>query len=137
MLFEVWGFKCTCSQCASPPGVSIASDDRIAQIHRILDEIEDAEAQDAPAMAELLISLFKQERMDDLIYVGYTYAAIIYNSIGEIWTAQKYASLAIEGGILYPGPHHKHVKDMETLLKDPESHWSWMSPKDHEGPKKR
>lgn len=77
-------------------------------------------------MAELMISLYEQERLHGPIMEAYALAAIEYNGVGEPWTAQKYARLAVESGLLYGGPADTDVKEMEKLLKDPSAHWSWM-----------
>jgi hypothetical protein len=57
---------------------------------------------------------------------AYTLAAIEFNGAGDMWMAQKYARLAVEAGLLYGGPLDDDVNEMETLLKDPRGHWSWM-----------
>lgn len=77
-------------------------------------------------MSELLVSLYEQERLHGPISEAYALAAIEFNGVGEPWTAQKYARLAVESGLIYGGPADTDVKEMEKLLKDPWAHWSWM-----------
>src|ERR1700712_5086528 len=64
-LKESWGFPCGCSSCTATSPVSSASDDRIAQIGEIREEREDyaLDSEASTSMAELLITLYKQERM--------------------------------------------------------------------------
>jgi hypothetical protein len=123
-----WGFDCSCSHCTQPEPQADASDDRIEQILELREELEDytSDSEATPGMAELAVSLYEQERLYGPISEAYTFAAIEYNGIGDVWTAQKYARLAIESGLLYGGPADKDVKQMENLLKDPKAHWSWM-----------
>lgn len=94
----------------------------------LTEELEDYtnESLATPEMADLLVSMYHQERLYGPIAEPYKFAAIEYNAVGDIWTAQKYARLAVEAGILYAGPWDKDVKSMELLLKDPEAHWSYM-----------
>ena len=77
-------------------------------------------------MAELLVSLYEQERMWGPIAEAYAFAALEYNGAGDPWTAQKFARLSVEAGLIYGGPHDDDVGQMEQLLKDPWEHWSWM-----------
>ena len=53
-------------------------------------------------------------------------AAIEFNGIGNPWMAMKYARLAVEAGLLSHGPSHPHFAEVQLLLKDPTTHWSWM-----------
>src|ERR1700712_4822534 len=64
-LKESWGFPCGCSSCTATSAVASASDDRIAQIHELRGELEDysTESRGSTQMAELLVSLYEQERM--------------------------------------------------------------------------
>ena len=48
-------------------------------------------------MAELLISLYEQERMWGPIAEAYALAALEYNGIGQAWTAQKICSIGCRG----------------------------------------
>jgi hypothetical protein len=122
-----WGFDCSCSACTQPRPQTDASDERLEQIADLREELEDytSESEATPGMAELVISLYEQERLYGPISEAYAFAAKEYNGVGDLWKSQKYAQLAIESGLLYGGPADKDVKEMETLLEDPKKHWSW------------
>jgi hypothetical protein len=76
-------------------------------------------------MAELLVSLYEQERLWGPINEAYGHAAIEFNAVGKTVAAERYASLAFEAGLIYRGGQHKDVMDMKTLLYSPRAHWSW------------
>jgi len=127
-LHQSWGFNCSCSLCTQPLPQAGASDARIEQTIELREELEDysAESQATPAMVELYVSLFEQERLYGPIAEAYTFAAIEYNGVGDLYLAQKYARLAVEAGILYAGLRDKDVQSMEKMLVDPTAHWSWL-----------
>jgi hypothetical protein len=77
-------------------------------------------------MAELLVSLFEQENLWSTIYEAYTFAAVEHNGAGDPWLATKYARLAIQHGLASGGPDDIDVVEMQSLARDPWSHWSWM-----------
>jgi hypothetical protein len=77
-------------------------------------------------LADLMISLYEQERMWGPIAEAYSFAALEYNGVGALSAAQKYARLSVEVGLIYGGPHDEDVKQMEALAEDPGGHWSWM-----------
>lgn len=77
-------------------------------------------------MAELVVSLYDQERMWGPIAEAYALAAIEYNGVGDAWTAMRFARKAVEAGLLYGGPGDEDVRVMQELLRDPWGHWSWM-----------
>lgn len=77
-------------------------------------------------MAELLISLYQQERLWQMLYEAYTFAALEYNGVGEPWTATKYARLAVQHGLAGGGPNDSDVREMTALARNPWEHWSWM-----------
>jgi hypothetical protein len=108
--------------------ISEASDERIEHMSDLRDELDDysSDSDATPGMADLMVSLYEQERLYGPISEAYTFAAIEYNGVGDLWTSQKYARLAVEAGLLYGGPADKDVKQMQQLLKDPVKHWSWM-----------
>ncbi|KAK8041794.1 Lysine methyltransferase [Apiospora rasikravindrae] len=123
-----WHFPCSCSLCAQNAHQTAASDARIAQIEDLRAQFRDYEpgSQATPAMGELMVSLFQQERLWSSMYEAYTYAALEYNGAGEPWLASKYARLAIEHGLAAGGPKDSDVLAMQALVKDPWAHWSWM-----------
>ena len=122
-----WGFKCSCSSCTQANAVAAASDTRIRQISALTKHLSDrsADSRATPQMAELLISLYEQERVLAPIAEAYAFAAREYNAVGEGYLAMKYASLAVEAGLLYEGSQYSNVMDMRKLLEEPSKHWSW------------
>lgn len=104
------------------------SDARIKQIKRVRKQLESYEPGSAatPQMAELMVSLYEQERLSGSIYEAYTFAAIEWNGAGDPSTAVRYARLAIEAGLASAGPRDRDVAEMIRLAEDPWSHWSWM-----------
>ena len=128
-LHRHWGFRCTCTSCLQSRPLTDASDSRIALIERLFKELSDyspVTGHGTPQMAELLVSLHEQERMNGPIANAYALAAREWSGIGDVYNAMRYAHLAVEAGLLYEGPHAKDVRDMERLLKDPSKHWTWM-----------
>ncbi|KAH6654073.1 hypothetical protein BKA67DRAFT_604491 [Truncatella angustata] len=123
-----WHFPCSCSSCTQNKYLTAASDARIRQIQVVRKQLQDwgPHSQATTAMAELLISLYRQERLWTMLYEAYTYAAIEYNGDGEPWLATKYARLAIHHGLASGGPSNPDVVEMMALVTDPWAHWSWM-----------
>jgi hypothetical protein len=124
-----WGFSCSCSACTQNDHHTAASDARIAQILSLHNALEDYTAGyrgASPQMAELLVSLYAQERLDHVAYEGYGLAAVEWNGVGNPWTATQYARLAVQYGLATVGPANGVVRDMQNLAAHPESHWSWM-----------
>jgi hypothetical protein len=126
-LHESWGFECSCAQCALELPQVRASDARIKQINALVGELESPEPGSPanPGMAELLLSLYKQEKLWGSLYHGYTFAAIEYNGVGDPWRAMKNARLAIEHGIPVGGENLTDVVEMQSLAENPWEHWSW------------
>lgn len=124
----MWGFTCSCPRCSQRVEMTAASDDRIRQIRRIHKQLQDYSAGSAatPQMADLMVSLYEQERLDGAIYEAYAFAAIEWNGVGEPWKAVRYARLAIEFGLAAVGPKDRDVIEMMQLAEDPFGHWSWM-----------
>lgn len=127
-LSRVWGFKCGCSLCTQRKDMVAASDERIRQIKRIRKQLEDYTpgSSATPQMADLMVSLYEQERLSGSIYEAYTFAAIEWNGVGEPWVAVRYARLAIETGLASAGSRDRDVKEMTRLADNPWAHWSWM-----------
>ncbi|KAK1756153.1 hypothetical protein QBC47DRAFT_299226 [Echria macrotheca] len=123
-----WGFQCACSACTQEKARADVSDMRIRRIKDLRPKMRNWKAGSVatPQMAELLISLYEQERLWGSMYNAYSFAAYEYNAVGDPWTAIKYAMLAIEWGIPMVGATSSEVTDMEKLVEDPWGHWSWM-----------
>ena len=122
-----WGFKCACSSCTQSDAITAASDTRIQQIVALQNHLADRNttSRAAPGMAELLVSLYEQERLYAPVAEAYAFAATEYNGAGDGYNAMKYASLAVEAGLVYGGASDGSVIDMKDLLEDPTEHWSW------------
>lgn len=76
-------------------------------------------------LADLLILLAQEERLDAVMLQPLRAAALEWNAIGEREKAIEYARLAVEHGISSFGSRDQMVKDMEHLIDEPEQHWSW------------
>ncbi|KAB5558025.1 hypothetical protein GE09DRAFT_1173128 [Coniochaeta sp. 2T2.1] len=128
-LLSNWGFQCSCPSCTASPAQIKASDDRLRQIAELRPEFNRHRRESSratPQMAELMVSLYEQEKLWGWMQEAYRYAAVEWNGAGEPWTASKYASLAVEYGIYCSGERDGDVEDMEELVSDPWGHWSWM-----------
>lgn len=124
-LHRSWGFECSCPLCSLDKHRADASDARIEQIKWLWDETR--EEMGSPEMAELVISLYQQEKLWGKMPGAYYFAAIEYNGAGDPWTAIKYARLAIEVGIPSLGENSRTVREMRKLAADPWKHRSWMA----------
>ncbi|PLW14490.1 hypothetical protein PCANC_05567 [Puccinia coronata f. sp. avenae] len=126
-LYHSYGFHCGCSQCSISDAESRASDLRLDQIVQLWNEVSDWDTHPppTPAMAEKLIELFKEERMDVVMEEPYTMASLVFNSWGLTHEARKYASLGVSYGAYI---HDKTWLDTSShlpLIQDPENHWSY------------
>ena len=127
-LLNTWGFDCACHLCTQPEIFSNASDYRLRLIEDLEEELSDRTPQSkaTPALAELYVSLHDQEGLLGPIADAYTYAALEYSGVGDLFMAQKYATLSIEAGLLYGGPESSDVLAIADLLQNPRAHWSWL-----------
>ncbi|KAJ9155130.1 SET domain protein [Pleurostoma richardsiae] len=127
-LHSIWGFQCSCSQCTQPDAMTDASDSRVRQIRSLRRQLEDYGPGSAatPQMAELLVSLHEQERLQGALCEAHALAAIEWNGAGEPWAAVRHARLAVEHGLASSGPADRDVVEMGRLAEDPWGHWSWM-----------
>jgi len=124
---QQWGFNCTCHLCGSPDHVRAASDDRIRLIDQLENELNDlSETRTASvATAELLVSLYVQERLDGVIGDAYMYAAFENAYQGRKRETQKWAALAVEHMAIWRGTDHDYYRAMHRLMLEPESQKSW------------
>lgn len=122
-----WGFDCSCSSCSAHPFFAAESDARIDQIHDLLRDLDDwtPTSKATPEMAEILISLYTQERLHASMGVVYKHAAEAYSSFGEREMAIKYARWAVEFTILDKGFRDVDVREMQNMARDPSMTWSW------------
>jgi hypothetical protein len=122
-----WGFKCSCSACSAHPELTAESDARLAQIAEMVGNLNNwKESSPAtPEMAELVLSLFEQERLYSSMATAYKHAAEVHSSFGNKYEAIRHARLAIEFNILDKGFRDPDVKQMKHMANQPELTWSW------------
>lgn len=122
-----WGFKCSCAACTAHAHLAAESDNRLYQITGVAKTLDDwtSTSPATPEVAELLISLYQQERLDASLATAYKYAAETYSSFGKKWEAVKYARLSVEMGMLDKGFRHGDVTEMRKMSEEPEMTWSW------------
>ncbi|KAI8931520.1 hypothetical protein NX059_011179 [Plenodomus lindquistii] len=122
-----WGFECGCSSCTAHPALTQESDTRLLQIENLAKALDDWTAKSAatPEVAELLISLVKQERLDATLATAYKHAAEVYSSFGRKFEAAKYARLSTELSMLDKGFNDGDVGHMRKMAANPELSWSW------------
>ncbi|KAK4177469.1 hypothetical protein QBC36DRAFT_327028 [Triangularia setosa] len=127
-LNRIWGFQCACPLCTQEKPQSEASDNRIQQIKKLVGEFSDwsTDSRATPQLAELVLSLYEQEKLWGSMYEAYTWLALEYNAVGEPWTAVKYANKAVEWGIPVVGAKDGDMEQMRRLIVDPWAHWSWL-----------
>ena len=122
-----WGFVCGCSSCTAHPALVQESDSRLYQITDLVRILDDwtAESGATPEVAELLVSLYMQERLDASLATAYKHAAEVYSSFGKKYEAMGYARLSAEMSMLDKGFTDGDVKEMRKMSVDPEMTWSW------------
>lgn len=122
-----WGFKCSCSSCSAHPRLVAESDARLEQmdeVKKVLNDWSDTSSA-TPAHAELLVSLYKQERLHAGLSTAYQHAAEVHSSFGMKWEAVRYARLSLEWSMLDKGWGDRDVVAMTHMATEPESTWSW------------
>ena len=67
------------------------------------------DTRDVLEIAELLISLYEQERLWASVADGYRLAALCAASVGNNWRAVKWAMRAVETGLIHDGPGDEEV----------------------------
>jgi hypothetical protein len=77
-------------------------------------------------MAETLITLYEQERLDVPIATAYEAAAYAYAIIGNEHKARKYAALSVEAMTILYGADHPLTMDLEVMMLNPKDHRTWM-----------
>ena len=122
-----WGFECSCSACSAHPTFVAESDSRVAQISELATLLDDwtSESTATPEMAELLVELYTQERLDGSLGLAYKYAAEAYSSFGDKWNAVRYARMSTEHSYLDKGFRDTDVAQMRNMARNPETTWSW------------
>ncbi|KAL6710143.1 hypothetical protein ACN47E_009934 [Coniothyrium glycines] len=122
-----WGFDCSCSSCTAHPAMVAESDSRLQQIQSLTKLLDDwsAKSHATPEAAELLISLYEQERLYASLATAYKHAAEVYSSFGKKFEAIKYARLSTEMSILDKGFADSDVAEMKKMSANPTMSWSW------------
>ncbi|TLD16173.1 uncharacterized protein PgNI_00220 [Pyricularia grisea] len=134
-----WGFSCSCQRCTSEAHLGAESDARVEQIKSLWGELDDYSARPEaaraayPTKAELLITLFRLEGLDNRIHEAYYRAALESNGAGDAVAATKYARLCLDRGLLTRGPSQPFMEAMRSLIVEPEKHWSWRFRVDGKG----
>lgn len=122
------GFECACSQCKASQFANL-SDDRINEILLLEQYLENRQIAPAEptAMAELLVSLYKQEGLDCFISKAYAIAAREWNGAGYEYQARSWAYQSVKTGLIggSVGLRQGDLEDMEALLDGARKHWSW------------
>jgi hypothetical protein len=77
-------------------------------------------------MAELMIDLYKQERLHIGISTAYESAAYAYSVIGDEFKTMLYASKAVDVLTIMYGEDNDLRKDLEEMMIDPKSHRTWL-----------
>jgi hypothetical protein len=125
-LYRNWGFKCTCQRCMAEPHVVEESDSRVAQVRKLIGELDDYEAgTGTPEKAELLITLMELEGQVIRLFEAYYRAAVEWNGVGEHTKAVRYARLCLARGLVLRGPGKVFAANMRMIIDEPEKHWSW------------
>ncbi|KAG9247959.1 hypothetical protein BJ878DRAFT_413818 [Calycina marina] len=116
-----WGFECTCPQCTLSPAFRAESDMRIELISSLAAELE----QEIPSAsnssgnlvpkAELLVSLYEQERLDSSMEEPYRLAALANAKLGKVWEVVKWTMKATEAMIISEGSRARMVDELAEL----------------------
>ncbi|KAF4830858.1 SET domain-containing protein 5 [Colletotrichum tropicale] len=126
---NILGFECACSQCQAASKFSDLSDDRINEILLLESYLESRHIAPAEptAMAELLVSLYKQEGLDSFICKAYAIAAREWNGAGYEYQAREMAYESVKAGLIAGSGTglDDYVNEMEELLDGARKHWSW------------
>ncbi|KAK7969955.1 hypothetical protein PG996_001608 [Apiospora saccharicola] len=136
-LHEHWGFDCGCPACTAEPHLQAESDGRIEQILQLWSELDDYSATTvsakapSPDKAELLVELYRLERLEGRLQEAYYRAAVEHLGVGQIAPAMRYARLCIDTGLKFKGPGKPFITSMEDLLRNPKGHkyWKFRMPK--------
>jgi hypothetical protein len=123
-----WGFACQCSICRQPASHVAASDKRLRMIKALKILLNDwtEDQPDRVQMAELLTTLYEQERLHVPIATAYEAAAYAYSVMGDEYKAMERAALAVEAMTIFYGADHPLTLDLEMLMLNPKEHRTWL-----------
>lgn len=121
-----WGFECTCTLCTQPPAYTDSSDDRIAAIAKLTSVLLGAKSngkkvatdEDKPKIAEFLIDLYEQERLDSHIVDAWMWAAVVNKQVGRAWEAMKWIYRSQEGILIHEGPRNEGSERMANMVEE-------------------
>ncbi|KAL0929781.1 uncharacterized protein CTRU02_215211 [Colletotrichum truncatum] len=123
------GFDCVCDHCKAAQKFVDLSDDRINEILLLERHLEDKKIAPAEptAMAELLVSLYKQEGLELFISKAYAIAAREWNGAGYEYQARLWAYQSLKASTIssLSSGAEEYVEDMNDLLNGARHHWSW------------
>ncbi|KAK4652653.1 hypothetical protein QC762_501380 [Podospora pseudocomata] len=93
-LENIWGFKCSCALCTSPPEVLKKSDNNRAQIRSYQASIpqlaQEEKFEEALQQAEHMFQLVEEEGLTDQMSDMYEYPARMYYHVGNLDKALEY-----------------------------------------------
>lgn len=79
----------------------------------------------APQLAEQLIEMYRNEGLEGFLDVPYGFAALAYNSVGDVENARKFAELAKDVVLVKDGVWTPNLDMWDELVRAPERHWSY------------
>ena len=96
------------------------SDLRIKQILKLNKEFDDISStskaiQDMIPKAELLVSLYEQERLTGSMEEPYRIAAMSYAKAGRIWEAVKWAMKATDAYLITEGSRESMIEELKGM----------------------
>ncbi|RDW70391.1 hypothetical protein BP5796_08788 [Coleophoma crateriformis] len=131
VLEMTWHFQCTCPLCTSSDEEVAISDARMQRIHEIHATLADwsPNTMATPELAEELITLYELEKLHAAVATGHMFASMAYNAIGDTDRAKQFAERALKAGMVNSGVNggNSDVDDMRAMLRDAESHWSYLA----------
>jgi hypothetical protein len=111
--------------------MSAESDRRLEQAASLYGELDTSIDEEStsidPSMAELLVSLYEQERLWANIAEPYRLASLAWSAVGQRWRSLQFARLGIEFAMIDGGPRSEIVSELRDLVASVEEHWSWKS----------
>eukprot|EP00929_Paragymnodinium_shiwhaense_P034426 TRINITY_DN18734_c0_g1_i1.p1 TRINITY_DN18734_c0_g1~~TRINITY_DN18734_c0_g1_i1.p1 ORF type:complete len:376 (+),score=70.86 TRINITY_DN18734_c0_g1_i1:60-1130(+) len=125
MLRELYRFDCCCRACGADNVVE--SDDRRAQMRRLLAQVEELTSQHAERGIRLvceLLELYNEEGIrlrsfrKRACYVAYQFSLALNDNNGTDWWVNR----AYEHSLLCHGPRHEQTLRLRGYREDPRSH---------------
>ncbi|KAF4311564.1 hypothetical protein GTA08_BOTSDO13026 [Botryosphaeria dothidea] len=122
-----WGFPCSCSTCTLPEPLSRASDGRLKRIGELTAKLRDWRpgSEASVSMALALVELVELEQLRASMPDAYVRAALQCSAQGDKWGAVRWASKAVQTGLIENGFSDGSLVWARMLVERPEDHWSW------------